>query len=1077
MAKSCTRITVTIILLLTFLLAGLGANFQPQQVVQADAPFTLIGPPGSGKFGSNVEVLPNGNILVADPHYSEGSLNSVGAVYLYDGATGAMISKLTGSSPLDYVGWIRVLKGGDFVVASSSWDNGDAVDAGAVTWCSGTTGCNGAVSPANSLVGSSANDNIGSYIWELENGHYVVFSNNWSNGSATNAGAVTWCDGGSGCRGVVSAANSLVGSHTNDKVGYSNSASPAVALSNGAYVVESQRWRNGMVDQAGAVTWCSGTTPCAGELSAANSLVGTANDDLFLGPDIIEIDADHYLMYLASWNNGSTIDAGAVAFCASASGCQGTISSANSLIGTSSATGRQIYLLSNHNYVVVSANWKASDAGPFGAVTWCSAADGCKGPVTLANSLVGIPNPYVTPLNNGNYVVTSEGWSTLGSAERGIARWCSGQTGCSGDVAAQDALVGTSAGDRVGHAGVSALADGNYVVVSPYWDNDSLQDVGAVTWCDGTAGCSGPVSPENSLVGNSPGNSIGSQFVTPLGNGNYVVKSHLWDNGETVNAGAVTWCPGASGCRGTVLTNRSLVGNNAEEQLGVFSNDVTELANHNYVVLNYSWDRGAVQDVGAVALCSGDLGCNGTFSESNSLVGSSPSDHIGSSGIWALKNGNYLVMSPTWNHGTFSWAGAITWCSGVTGCTGEVTPENSLVGGSAGDQVGFSGSFELANGNFVIDTHYWHNLSGEQVGALTWCSGKTGCVGVMSPANSLVGGNYQDSLLYGAPVEMNNGNYYVFGSLNWATTYALTYGPGWAPLTGIISSDTSLLDVSSYKYIEASDQWLLGQPALNRVVFYKPVHTSIASGDWAQDDTWNYGAPVASSDVQISSGDTVTIHADQAVHNLVIDGQLDMDAVALQVSGDWNNQNSFNPNLGRVVFNAAGWQTIQGDTTFHDITVNSGTTLTTQANVTLNGALTNHGTTIETQTISGAGLMTYGLADIRVEVKTPGSLSSLQVSRQDQTHPQAFLNRQTGRYWTLAANPGAQDFLVDLTLPTDFTPTEKTKVCRYTGSGYQWDCAQSAQGADWIQRSGITAFSDWTVLKDDMVYYLPEVNR
>ncbi len=90
-----------------------------------------------------------------------------------------------------------------------------------MTWCSGTAGCTGAVSASNSLVGSTANDSVGaSNGTALPNGNYVVLSPNWDNGAATDAGAVTWCSGTAGCTGAVSASNSLVGSTANDQVGF-----------------------------------------------------------------------------------------------------------------------------------------------------------------------------------------------------------------------------------------------------------------------------------------------------------------------------------------------------------------------------------------------------------------------------------------------------------------------------------------------------------------------------------------------------------------------------------------------------------------------------------------------------------------------------------------------------------------------------------------------------------------------------------------------------------------------------------------------------------------------------------------
>ena len=53
---------------------------------------------------------------------------------------------------------MTALSNGNYVVRSPSWDNGAATDAGAVTWGSGDEGVSGVVSAANSLVGSTAND-------------------------------------------------------------------------------------------------------------------------------------------------------------------------------------------------------------------------------------------------------------------------------------------------------------------------------------------------------------------------------------------------------------------------------------------------------------------------------------------------------------------------------------------------------------------------------------------------------------------------------------------------------------------------------------------------------------------------------------------------------------------------------------------------------------------------------------------------------------------------------------------------------------------------------------------------------
>src|SRR5262249_25941184 len=176
----------------------------------------------------------------------------------------------------DLVFELTVLSNGNYVVTSPLWDNGTATDAGAVTWGSGTTGIVGVVSSANSLVGSSTMDGVGTGtdgdlgVRALSNGNYVVASPFWDNGTAIDAGAVTWGSGTTGVSGLISSTNSLVGSSPGDAVGYHTFYNPIfdeadfvfglTVLSNGNYVVTSPQWDNGAAADAGAVTWGSGST-------------------------------------------------------------------------------------------------------------------------------------------------------------------------------------------------------------------------------------------------------------------------------------------------------------------------------------------------------------------------------------------------------------------------------------------------------------------------------------------------------------------------------------------------------------------------------------------------------------------------------------------------------------------------------------------------------------------------------------------------------------------------------------------------------------------------------------------------
>src|SRR5262249_55477963 len=163
-------------------------------------------------------------------------------------------------------------------------------------------------------------------------------------------------------------------------------------------------------------------------------------------------------------------------------------------------------------------------------------------------------------------------------------------------------------------------------------------------------------------------------------------------NGE---GGAATWGDGGTEISGTVSAANSLVGGNAGDLVGY--EGVTVLSNGNYVVDSRFWNGGR----GAVTWGSGTAGVSGIVSDANSLVGSTPGnfassppgDYVGFTynyhPVTALSNGSYVVASPFWNAGR----GAVTWGNGDTGVTGVVSEANSLVGGNPGDLVGGFGGY------------------------------------------------------------------------------------------------------------------------------------------------------------------------------------------------------------------------------------------------------------------------------------------------------------------------------------------------------------------------------------------------
>lgn len=800
--------------------------------VQAGSRFTNFLDPdtySSGGFGTTVTVLKNGNVVITDPYSNDGIKGDTGAVYLYNGSTGSLISRLVSNSGDSNIGsgGVIELANGNYVILSPQWRNEQGKQVGAITWGNQNVGVGGIVSANNSLVGASEGDEVGSYrcITLLSNGNYVVSTTAWSNGIGLyRAGAATWGSGTSGVKGVVSSTNSLVGTKSGDGVG-----SRVVALSNGNYVTTTNGWDNGASIDVGASTWGDGMKGVTGVISSANSLIGGLDDDS-IGIEVIEVGESNYLVISEHWSDSR----GAVTWGDGKRGVRGIVTSSNSLVGSAvgdttgpigNVSNNSVRILKNKNYLVLRPYWDNENVSNAGAITWGNGNSGVVGITSQSNSLIGstqddlVGDVPIVELTDGNYVVACPKWNSASQVDAGAAVWGNGGIGVKGIISATNALVGSSTGDKVASDGVVALANGNYVVSSKLWANSTgaatwgsgvggisgivsntnslvgygcgsggivalvngnyvvctpswdfpgstgtfYERVGAATWGNGTTGISGPITSLNSLVGSTKGNNVATQAV-PLKNGNYVVVSPQWDENEVSNVGAVTWGDGAYGTVGIVSSSNSLVGSSRLDAVGT---KVVPLTNGNYVVRSDYWDNGTVSDAGAVTWASGFASSGLIVSVSNSLIGVEKDDLAGIGGIYCLANGNYLVFSPFAGPG----GGATTWGSGTSGVNGVVSAENSLIGGSFanGVEVELSNVTELTNGNYVLRRSSWSNGTVSNAGAVTWASGTAGVNGVISSSNSLVGSTLNDNIGkldrdYGSAsgvIALPNGNYLV----------------------------------------------------------------------------------------------------------------------------------------------------------------------------------------------------------------------------------------------------------------------------------------------------------------------------
>jgi hypothetical protein len=208
----------------------------------------------------------------------------------------------------------------------------------------------------------------------------------------------------------------------------------------------------------------------------------------------------------------------------------------------------------------------------------------------------------------------------------------------------------------------------------------------------------------NTMIGSKMNDQIGFFGITILANGNFVVSSPGLDNGAIADAGAVTLCSAATDCPPTISPANSLVGSTMGEGVGA----VTALPNGKYVVITQGWDNGVAENAGAVTLCDAAAGCTGTISASNSLVGLTAGDSIGtgtenSSGVKPLTNGNYVVLSRYWDYiGGFANLGAVTGASGSVGVTGAISSSNSALGLSPDSGLLTTFVFDSANNQIIV---------------------------------------------------------------------------------------------------------------------------------------------------------------------------------------------------------------------------------------------------------------------------------------------------------------------------------------------------------------------------------------
>lgn len=570
-----------------------------------------------------------------------------------------------------------------------------------------------------------------------------------------------------------------------------------------------------------------------------------------------------------------------------------------------------IVVLSDGNFVVVSNDWRTGDPLRRGAVTWVSGTNGLNGAVSAQNSLTALINASnntppstelsVQSLPQGRYVVSAPYWlNNAGDAVGAVIRAEAGGVTV-GTPSLSNALIGTSAGDRVGQIGAAAAfvfmggGDGAFVVASPFWSGSR----GAVTWCTASLPCTGIVSQSNSLVGSKPSDNVGT-FISFVGSDRVVVSSPSWDNGDTVNVGAVTWLAGPE-IVGPVSPANSLVGTSTDDRVGAPDTLTTlnlpvVLANGHYVVGSPSWDApgfgGPIADAGAVTWVNGNTGRVGPINSSNSLIGTRFNQRIGAE-VQALTNGHYVVASPRYNYlrGDFSncaECGMAFRADGTQPITGFENQIPKLVGATDGDRVGRSVT-PLRNGNYVVSSPSWDLGGGAltivDAGALTWQSGTTSNDAIVNFSNSLHGNSSGDFEANRSIIPLADGNWVACapgldlpgvpnaGAASWRSGSEPSSGPINASnaLVGSTADDrvcswvTALEGPSAGGYVVHSERWDRGamidagalSHALPGAPLFGPISTTNSLVGSSANDQVGFGVGRAFADGWVAIGNLV----------------------------------------------------------------------------------------------------------------------------------------------------------------------------------------------------------------------------
>ena len=479
---------------------------------------SIYGDDANDQFGlGSITALANGNFVLATPVDNLPGAAGAGTVRLINGVSGAQIgSTIAGDDPADGMGFIvTALANDNFVIAAPLDDLPGLADAGSVRLVNGTTGLE---IPGGLITGDDMSDSLGSGgITALSNDNFVIASPDDTVSGVLLAGSVRLVDGTVGTQ----LGTAIAGDNPGDSIGISG----AIALPNGNYVIGTPSDDEGAVNN-GSVRLVDGILGT----QIGMEIVGDGGDDGF---GFVTALANSNYVLGAPFDDvapGPVVNAGSVRLVSGVNGLEiGMI--AGDTVNDQLGFGDTI-ALGNNNFVVASIldNEGLIDNG---SVRLVSGVTGLEIDMIAGDDnddQLGLSVTGVTALANDNYVIASQ-LDDSGLADKGSVRLVDGMTGT---LVVGGTITGSTANDQLGSGGVTALANNDYVIVSPLDDEGGI-DFGSVRLVDGATG----IQIGASITGTVAGDMSMATVTGSPGGDYYILGLSLADKNAVVNSGLV----------------------------------------------------------------------------------------------------------------------------------------------------------------------------------------------------------------------------------------------------------------------------------------------------------------------------------------------------------------------------------------------------------------------------------------------------------------------------------------------------------------------------------------------------------